>query len=121
MQTFRAAVEAKNLAALTELLAPDVVFHSPVSFKPYRGRDQVGWILATVSTIFEDFTYIDEAANGNRSMLRFRTRIGDRQAEGVDLIETDATGAVTALTVMIRPLSALQALGAAMSQKFAQR
>jgi hypothetical protein len=54
-------------------------------------------------------------------MLRFRTRIGDRQAEGVDLIETDDSGAIVALTVMIRPLSALQALGAAMSQKFAQR
>jgi hypothetical protein len=121
MRAFRAAVEAKDLAALTALLAPDVVFHSPVSFKPYRGRDQVGWILATVSTIFEDFTYVDESSNGPHSMLRFRTRIGDRQAEGVDLIETDPSGAVIALTVMIRPLSALQALGTAMSQKFAQR
>lgn len=114
-------MEAKDLAALTALLAPDVVFHSPVSFKPYRGREQVGWILATVATIFEDFAYVDESANGRRSMLRFRTRIGDREGEGVDLIDTDETGAIVALTVMIRPLSALQALGAAMAQKFAQR
>ena len=121
MRAFRQAVEAKDLAALTALLAPDVVFNSPVSFKPYRGRDEVGWILATVATLFEDFMYVDEAESGTHSMLRFRTRIGDRQAEGVDLIETNADGAVAVLTVMIRPLSALQALGAAMQARFAQR
>jgi len=121
MRAFRAAVEAKDLAALTALLAPDVGFHSPVSFKPYRGREQVGWILATVATIFQDFTYVGEATNGAHSMLRFATRIGDRQAEGVDLIETDDSGMIIGLTVMIRPLSALQALGAEMAARFAQR
>jgi hypothetical protein len=122
MRAFREAVEAKDLAALTALLAADVVFHSPVSFKPYRGREQVGWILATVATLFEDFRYVGEASDGGRhTMLRFATRIGDRQAEGVDLIETDAAGAVVALTVMIRPLSALQALAEKMAARFAQR
>src|SRR2546423_6380914 len=121
MRAFREAVEAKDLAALTALLAPDVVFHSPVSFKPYRGRDEVGWILATVATLFEDFVYVGEATNGAHSLLRFRTRIGDRQAEGVDLLETNADGAVVALTVMVRPLSALQALAEAMAARFAQR
>ena len=118
MKAFRQAVETRDLAALTALLAPDVVFHSPVSFKPYHGRDEVGWILATVATIFEDFVYVDELENGLHSALRFRTRIGDRVAEGVDLIERDAEGHIRTLTVMIRPLSALQALGAAMAARF---
>src|SRR5215831_14579965 len=111
MQAFRRAVEARDLAALTELLAPDVTFYSPVSFQPYRGRELVGWILASVATIFEGFEYVDDLAEGGHSMLRFRTRIGDRQAEGVDLIELDEAGQVRTLTVMVRPLSALQALG----------
>jgi hypothetical protein len=121
MKAFRDAVEKRDLAALTTLLAPDVVFNSPVSFKPYQGREQVGWILATVATIFEDFQYVDELESGFHSALRFRTRIGDRVAEGVDLIERDADGAIRTLTVMIRPLSALQALGAAMAARFQQR
>jgi hypothetical protein len=121
MQAFRRAVEARDLAALTELLAEDVTFYSPVSFQPYRGRELVGWILATVATIFEGFEYVDELATGGHSMLRFRTRIGDRQAEGVDLIEVDETGKVRTLTVMVRPLSALQALGEAMRARFASR
>lgn len=121
MKAFRAAVEAKDLGALTALLAEDVVFSSPVSFKPYRGREQVGWILATVATVFEDFVYVDELADGRRSMLRFTARIGERTLEGVDLIEQDEMGAIRALTVMVRPLSALQALGVAMAARFGAR
>jgi hypothetical protein len=121
VRAFREAVEAGDLAALTSLLAEDVVFHSPVSFKPYRGREQVGWILAAVATVFEDFTYVAEAESGRQSMLRFRARVGERQAEGVDLIERDEHGAVIALTVMVRPLSALQALAEAMAARFAAR
>jgi SnoaL-like domain len=121
MKAFREAVEARDLAAVTALLAPDVEFNSPVSHKPYRGRDMVGWILATVATVFEDFTYVDELASGGHSALRFRTRVGDRQAEGVDLIECNADGQIEKLTVMIRPLSALQALADAMAARFAAR
>jgi hypothetical protein len=121
MRAFREAVEAQDLAALTALLADDVVFHSPVSFKPYRGRDEVGWILAAVATVFQDFVYVAEVDNGRQSMLRFRARVGERQAEGVDLIERDDAGRVAALTVMVRPLSALQALAEAMAARFAAR
>ena len=121
MRAFRQAVEAMDLQALTALLHDDVVFHSPVSFKPYRGRAEVGWILATVAQVFEDFTYVDELETGRHSALRFTARIGDRSVEGVDLIERDEAGAVVALTVMVRPLSGLQALAAAMAARFAAR
>jgi len=121
MRSFRQAVEARDLSALTALLADDVVFHSPVSYKPYRGREQVGWILATVSTVFEDFTYVGELETGLSSALRFTARIGDRTLEGVDLIERDERGAVVALTVMVRPLSGLQALAEAMAARFQAR
>jgi hypothetical protein len=109
MKAFRQAVEALDLARLTELLAPDVEFSSPVTFKTYRGRETVGFILATVAQVFEDFEYIDELETGSSSMLRFRMRIGDKVGEGVDLIE-QKDGLVTRLTVMVRPLSTLQAL-----------
>jgi hypothetical protein len=121
MKAFRKAVEARDLAAVTALLAPNVVFHSPVSHKPYRGRELVGWILSAVSTIFEDFTYVDDQEADGRSMLRFRARIGDRQLEGVDLIDLDVHGRIAALTVMVRPLSALQALAENMAVRFAAR
>jgi hypothetical protein len=121
MDAFRRSVEARDLAAVTALLSPEVTFLSPVSHKPYRGRDTVGWILATVITIFEDFEYVDALEGGGHSMLRFRAHIGERQLEGVDLIELDDQGQVAKLTVMVRPLSGLQALGEKMGERFANR
>lgn len=117
MQAFRRAVEARDLAALTELLAPDVEFRSPVSHKPYHGREVVGFILATVAQVFGELTYVDVLEHAGHSMLRFKVRIGARDGEGVDLIELNGEGLVQRLTVMIRPLSALQALAEAMGAR----
>src|SRR6478609_11456751 len=117
MKEFRKAVEASDLAALTLLLAPDVSFHSPVTYKPYRGRDTVGFILATVAQVFQDFVYVDELETGTHSALVFRARVGGKDVEGIDLIERNAEGLVSSLTVLVRPLSGLQALAEAMKAR----
>jgi hypothetical protein len=121
MREFREAVDARDMSKVMTLLAPDVEFLSPVSFEPYRGRELVGWILASVATVFEDFHYVDQLEMGSHSMLKFRARVGDRLAEGVDLIELNGDGQVKKLSVMVRPLSALQALGERMAARFAER
>jgi len=41
MHPFRDAVEAQDIEAAIALLAEDVVFRSPVVFKPYHGREAV--------------------------------------------------------------------------------
>lgn len=114
MKAFRRAVEARDLAEVTSLLAPDVVFHSPVTFSPYHGREQVGFVLATFAQVCEDFVYVDELESGSHSALVFRGRVGDRAIDGIDLIERNDAGQVARLTVMVRPLSGLQALAEAM-------
>lgn len=117
MQNFRAAVEAKDMDAVVALLADDVVFHSPVVFKPYQGRAAVGAILRAVVEVFEDFAYVREIADGPDQALVFRARVGDRQLEGLDLLRLDEDGAVAELTVMIRPLQGVLALAEAMKAK----
>ncbi|HWN26475.1 MAG TPA: nuclear transport factor 2 family protein [Actinomycetospora sp.] len=117
MTTFRAAVEAGDMDAAVALLAQDVEFHSPVVHSPYRGRDAVAPILHAVAQVFEDFRYVTEVGNGDDHVLVFRAHVGDRELEGVDLLHHDASGAIDRLTVMIRPLSALQAVAAAMRER----
>ena len=41
VRRFRLALEARDSDAAIEALADDVVFRSPVVFKPYRGRAEV--------------------------------------------------------------------------------
>jgi hypothetical protein len=47
----------------------------------------------------------------------FRTRVGDRELEGLDLLRLDADGLIAELSVMIRPLSGLIALAQAIGPK----
>jgi hypothetical protein len=114
---FRLAVESGDLDALRGLLADDVAFYSPVVHKPYRGREIVGQVLAFAAATLADFRYVDEVGDGDRVALIFQARVGDRDVHGVDLVHTDADGRVDELTVMVRPMSGLIALGEAMRER----
>jgi SnoaL-like protein len=121
MHPFGTAVAAGDIDAALALLAEDVVFHSPVVHTPYRGRDAVAPILHAVSQVFEDFRYTGEvgAPDATSHVLVFRTRVGDREIEGIDLLHTGADGLVDELTVMVRPLSGALALAEVMRAQLA--
>ena len=51
-------------------------------------------------------------------VLEFSARVGNRELKGIDMIRFDAEGKIAEFEVMIRPLSALQALAAEMGARF---
>jgi hypothetical protein len=114
---FRRAVEAGDLDAIRDLLGDDVVFNSPVAHQPFVGRDVVAQVLAFAAATFEDFRYLHELTDGDRVALIFQARVGDRELQGLDLVHTGAEGRIDELTVMVRPMSGLVALGEAMGAK----
>jgi hypothetical protein len=118
---FRSAIEARDLDAVSALLAEDVVFRSPIVFKPYEGRAAVTAILAAVAQVFEDFSYLREigADDARDHALVFQARVGDKQIEGCDFLHLDDDGAIDELVVMVRPLSGAHALADAMSAQLA--
>jgi hypothetical protein len=114
---FRTAAEAKDFSAVEELFSPDVVFRSPVVFKPYEGLDALKVLLGTVAQVFEDFSYTDQVETGDAAVLVFEARVGDRRLAGVDVLHFGADGLITEMMVMVRPLSGLQALAEAMAER----
>ena len=113
---FRAAVEARDFDGMTSALADDVVFHSPITFKPFEGRAAVSMLLSIVVRTFEDFRYTDELDGDEVKALVFKARVGDRQVEGLDLLRFDADGKIADFTVMVRPLSGATALADAVGK-----
>ncbi|MBC7271893.1 MAG: nuclear transport factor 2 family protein [Streptomyces sp.] len=120
MRAFREAVERRDLDAVEALLAENVVFTSPVVFKPYEGRAITAAILREVIEVFEDFRYVRElhGADERDHALVFTARVDDRDIEGCDFLHVGDDGLIDALTVMVRPLSGAQALAAAMGARF---
>jgi hypothetical protein len=116
-QPFRVAVEAGDAGAMADALADDVVFRSPVVYKPYHGREATMQLLSFVVQVFDDFEYVDELHGEDSVCLVFRAHAGGRELQGIDHLRLDEHGKVIELTVMIRPLSGLTAVAEAMRAK----
>ena len=69
--------------------------------------------------VFEDFQYVDELQSEDSHALIFRARVGDKTVEGLDHLHVHEDGLVDEFTVMLRPLSALIAMGEAMGPRVA--
>jgi SnoaL-like domain len=117
---FRAAAESKDFTVIDELFTEDVVFRSPVVFKPYEGREAVAIILGAVVQVFEDFRYTDQLETGDAAALAFSARVGDRELDGIDFLHFDEEGRVDRMAVYVRPMSGVQALAEAMQRKLAE-
>ncbi|MGI9163698.1 MAG: nuclear transport factor 2 family protein [Mycobacterium sp.] len=122
MHPFRAAVEARDSDAMAALLAEDVVFTSPVAFKPYPGKPVTAAILRAVMRVFEDFRYVREIAdaNGRDHALVFEATVDGKAITGCDFLHTDDDGLIDDFVVMVRPLSGATALAARMGEQFEQ-
>ncbi|MFG1605057.1 nuclear transport factor 2 family protein [Actinoplanes sp. NPDC049265] len=120
MDSFRRAAEARDSAAIEALLADDVVFTSPVAHKPYPGKAMTAAILRGVLRVFEDFRYVRSivSADGRDHALMFRATVAGKDLHGCDFLHLNPDGLIDELTVMVRPLSAANALATAMATQF---
>jgi hypothetical protein len=114
---FRQAAEAKDFSAIEVLFAEDVVFRSPVVYKPYEGREAVAMLLGAVVQVFEDFRYTDQVETGDAAALAFSARVGERELDGIDFLHFDSDGRVNRMEVFARPMSGVNALAEAMQRK----
>jgi len=114
---FGLAIAAGDEDAAVATLADDIEFRSPAVYKPYHGKREVEGILRLVATVFENFRYTNEWRDGRTTILFFEANVGDRALQGVDILEENETGQIETFTVMIRPLSGLQAVAGAMAAR----
>ncbi|WP_151770695.1 nuclear transport factor 2 family protein [Streptomyces abyssomicinicus] len=120
---FRAAVDRRDLAALDDLFTDDIRLYSPVKFTPFLGKPMVMGLFGVLLRTFEDFRYVGDCvgtvltgADGSpadAAVLVFRAGIEGKEIHGIDLLHFDQDGRIKEFTVMVRPQSAVHALGEA--------
>ncbi|WP_326818925.1 nuclear transport factor 2 family protein [Streptomyces sp. NBC_01762] len=120
---FRTVVEKRDLAALEDLFTEDIRLYSPVKFTPFEGKPMVLGLFGVLLRTFEDFRYIghfegaaETSIDGEEApsaILLFRATVHGKQIHGIDLLQFDETGRIKEFTVMVRPQSAVHALGEA--------
>jgi hypothetical protein len=120
---FRAAVETRDHAALEDLFTEDVRLYSPVKFTPFEGRPMVLGLFNVLLRTFEGLRYVGQfegvaetSTDGEEApseILLFRATVHGKQIHGIDMLQFDETGRIKEFTVMVRPQSAVHALGEA--------
>ncbi|NLN58383.1 MAG: nuclear transport factor 2 family protein [Gammaproteobacteria bacterium] len=121
VQRWHEMLQNRDMSILSELLADEVVFRSPVAYQPYAGKQVVFFILTNVIQVFENFTYHREfyLQDGCNVVLEFSANVGDKKLKGIDMIQFNTQGQIVDFEVMIRPKSGLEALAVQMGQRMA--
>lgn len=96
-------------ALLSDLIADDAVFHSPVVHTPQVGKPVVMAYLVAASHVLgnDNFHYVRELVDGGQMMLEFVTEIDGIAINGVDIIRFNDDGNIIDFKVMVRPLKAI--------------
>jgi len=117
------AVKCRDAAGLDDLLADDVVFHSPVVHTPQRGKQITQQYLAAAFQVLSNptFRYVREVAGEHDAVLEFMVEIDGISVNGVDMIKWNEEGRIAEFKVMLRPLKALTVIQQKMAEMLAKR
>jgi hypothetical protein len=110
LEKWHRLVRERDAAGLDELLADDVVFYSPILYKPQNGKFLTTFYLAGAMQVLgnEKFHYARELVGANDAVLEFETELDGIYVNGVDLLKWNDAGQVIEFKVMLRPLKAIQ-------------
>lgn len=112
IDAWHAVVKSRDNQALSDLIADDAVFHSPLVHTPQAGKAlTTGYLTAALHVLANDsFRYVREVNEGEHSILEFALELDGIAVNGVDMIEWDAEGKIIDFKVMIRPYKAIEAV-----------
>ena len=105
-------VKDRDMRALHELLAEDVVFVSPVVHTPQAGRAITQAYLQAALQVLNNssFRYLNEWFGADSAVLEFECAVDGITVNGIDMIHWDAQGRIDRFKVMVRPLKAVNKL-----------
>ncbi len=118
IERWHRVIECRESSALDALLADDVVFESPIVFKPQVGKALAGAYLRAAQQTLDNgsFRYVNEWYAERSAVLEFVTVIDGITIEGVDIIHWNAEDRIVHFKVMVRPLKAINLLHQAMAR-----
>lgn len=122
IESWHRIIENRDASALDDILADEVVFHSPVVHTPQRGKKLTKLYLGAAIMVLggSDFAYVREVVGESDAVLEFTAELDGIQINGVDMIHWNADGKIDDFKVMVRPLKAVHLLHGLMGQMLGQ-
>ncbi len=115
-------MQTRNASGLKDLLADEVVFHSPVVATPQVGKPITTAYLSAAMQVFgnDTFKYVREVVNADGAVLEFELVIDGIRINGVDMMRWNAANQLTEFKVMLRSLKAVNIIHQKMGEMLAK-
>jgi hypothetical protein len=118
----RAAAESGDADAVAELLAPDVVFHSPMTTRiRFEGKEEVAALHRDIFAVLEDLDTTEPLALGDTRSFSFHARVRGEELEAMTLVRFNEQGQIVDFKVFARPLPGLATLFATLPPRVSAR
>lgn len=117
----RKAMLARDPEALIATFAPDIELRSPVTARPFRGREEVGELMTELLAALDGLEYREVAVDGDAVLVRFRMRLRGRDVDVVDLMRFDSDGLLREVVVHARPMASVALFASIVGPRVARR
>ena len=118
---YRQAFAERDVDRVVELLADDVVFHSPVISEPaFQGRESVAVLTRVIFDRILDTDYTHEYGDERAHVLIADSRVLGKQVKATTLLEFNAEGKIREIWIMARPLVGATAIVEAIGSGLAE-
>jgi len=91
---------------IAAILAPDVVFKSPVFSRNVEGREQVAKSMLAAASA-RNGRYVSEMSDGNRTLLVWSGTVDGKPLDSFEMLLHDDAGLIVERTVAMRPFSSV--------------
>lgn len=116
----RAAGETGDADAVADLLAPDVVFHSPFTTRiRFEDRDEVVALHRDIFAVLENLH--TEPLDPDTGVFSFRARVRGVELETMALVRVNEQGQIEDYKVFVRPLPGFATLFATLPPRVSAR
>lgn len=122
INALRAAAERGDADAVAELLAPDVVFHSPMTARVrFEGKEEVTALHRDIFAVLENLDTTEPLALGDTRSFTFHATVRGVELDAMNLVHFNEKGRIVEITIYVRPLPALATLFATLPPRVSVR
>ena len=110
LSAFTAAMQRKDLDAMLTHMADDIVLKTPLVAEPFKGKAAVKPVVEALFKVVDRFEFREMMVGAEHASQYFGISAGPDELDGMDYWRLDETGLIREMTVLWRPLPAVEAV-----------
>lgn len=118
----RTAAENADGSAVAEILAPDVIFHTPLTSRiRFEGSDEVTALHRDIFAVIKGLSTTEPLTRGDTGVFTFSGHVRGLKLDAMNQVRVNEQGKIVELTIFARPLPALATLFATLPPRVTAR